>query len=111
MKSRRMLEVFEHEELSNLLREANVCLEQALEVLGGHRRLQNKLLRARAEVLDAAAWLQVELVRDHRNGHHLKIYNWDISTEKLPYQSPPTIYVVGEEKPKTLQDLYKRSDN
>jgi hypothetical protein len=109
---RRTIEVVEHEEFSARLATALEAITGVLHGLPpGHQRLQNKLLRARAEVLDTAAWLEVELVRDHRDGHHLKIYNWDTSSEKLTYQSPPTIYVVGEEKSKTLSDLYKRSND
>jgi hypothetical protein len=102
----------EHEQFSARLGEALEAISDVLHRMPpGHQRLQNKLLRAKAQLLDLGAWLQVEMVRDHRDGHHLKIYNWDTSSEKLTYQSPPTIYVVGEEKPKTLQDLYKRSNN
>jgi hypothetical protein len=108
----RPITVAEHEQFSARLVEALEAISDVLHRMPpGHQRLQNKLLRAKAQLLDLGAWLEVELFRDHRNAHRLKIYNWDTSSEKLTYQSPPTIYVVGEKKPKTLSDLYKRSND
>jgi hypothetical protein len=101
----RPITVAEHEQFSGRLIEAISNIRCVLYGLpGGHKGMQGKLLAAEAKLADVCERLRLELIRDHENGHKLDLYEWYEKTM-------PDVYVVGEEKPKTLQDLYKRSNN
>jgi hypothetical protein len=111
--ARRTLSVDEHKALAALLLDVRDGLLAGLRAISGC-----KLTTRVGRHLDAALWkvdaarseLEDQMFRDWPREPEADIHVY-YPRRGLKYQSPPDVYVVGEEKPKTLSDLYKRSND